>query len=533
MSSFGTTLTDVPASEHPPLSDQIWTLVQRTAAGMLLVALLPVFGLIALVVMRDGGPLLFKQERPGRGGQRFVIYKIRTMSVGSEKKTALGVTQSSSSITRFGRILRQTKIDELPQLWNVVKGDMAIVGPRPIPSALHEELARLIPRFDERYDVRPGLTNVSQVSVIDNGVGEDLIDDWTQRFEGERQYLASRSVRYDLVVIAMTVFFILRRLLVRSKRTTTSCDRTMVAGTPVANLDYDGVIARIGSWIEARRSASVAVCSVHSIIEGRWNDSHRAALDHADLCTADGMPVVWMQWLMGNRRASRVYGPTLTQMLLARAASEGWRVAFYGGRDDALARMLDVVRAEHPELQVTFAKAPPFRPLTPMEDAADMAQLNAAKPDLIFVGLGCPKQEQWMADHVGRVPGVMLGVGAAFDFIAGTVRQAPRPLQKLGLEWAFRLAMEPRRLMKRYCTTNPAYLLCMAQQVLGRFILRRSYQSADLQRREMGLNKANRSGPRRASAQHGQRVPQLAQRASLRHAFDSPSLDTNVMKEGA
>jgi lipopolysaccharide/colanic/teichoic acid biosynthesis glycosyltransferase len=161
------------------------------------------------------GPFLFSQQRPGRGGKPFRMLKVRTMRVGSEAPTALGTARSDSRITRVGRWLRDLKLDELPQLWNVVRGDMELVGPRPLPTALDQELRKHVPGFERRYDVHPGLTNVSQVAVLDNKLGDRLVDDWKLRFEGELHYIEHKSFAYDVVVLAMTALFVVRKLAAR------------------------------------------------------------------------------------------------------------------------------------------------------------------------------------------------------------------------------------------------------------------------------------------------------------------------------
>jgi lipopolysaccharide/colanic/teichoic acid biosynthesis glycosyltransferase len=197
-----------------------WQLTQRLVALVSLAALLPLFAILYVAVRATSrGPFLFRQQRPGRDGVLFTIYKIRTMTVGSETRTALGVSRSNPEITAVGRLLRELKLDELPQLWNVARGDMAFVGPRPLPAALAAHLGERIPRFRERLEVRPGLSLVSQVCLNDNEVGDRLVADWSRRAVGERHYLRHRSVAYDLLVIAMTALFVARRLRRRVART--------------------------------------------------------------------------------------------------------------------------------------------------------------------------------------------------------------------------------------------------------------------------------------------------------------------------
>jgi lipopolysaccharide/colanic/teichoic acid biosynthesis glycosyltransferase len=190
-----------------------WSFVQRALGLSACVTLFPVFAIIGLLVrLTSAGPILFVQERPGHRGCPFRLVKFRTMKVGTETVTALGTAQADPAITTVGRLLRASKLDELPQLWSVVRGEMELVGPRPIPFALHEELARHIPGFNRRYAVKPGLTNVSQVAVLDNRLGGQLVADWAVRFEGELHYIENKSFSYDLIVIAMTLGFVAKKI---------------------------------------------------------------------------------------------------------------------------------------------------------------------------------------------------------------------------------------------------------------------------------------------------------------------------------
>jgi lipopolysaccharide/colanic/teichoic acid biosynthesis glycosyltransferase len=189
-----------------------WATAQRVLGFVLCVALSPfAFLLFVAVRLTSSGPCLFAQKRPGYRGVPFTVYKIRTMSVGAEEATALGTSRADPAITRLGRWLRELKLDELPQLWNVARGDMEFVGPRPIPIPLSEELRTKIPYFDLRYSVKPGLTNVSQVAVLDNKLEAQLVEDWALRFEGELHYIKNKSFAYDLVVLLMTVGYVLKK----------------------------------------------------------------------------------------------------------------------------------------------------------------------------------------------------------------------------------------------------------------------------------------------------------------------------------
>jgi lipopolysaccharide/colanic/teichoic acid biosynthesis glycosyltransferase len=201
-----------------PVIYRLWVIAQRVGALILLVALLPLFAvLFVLVKLTSRGPFLFRQSRPGVGGNLFKVWKIRTMRLGSDRIVAngLGVTKNDPQVTRIGRILRDLKLDELPQLWNVVLGQMRFVGPRPIALVLHERLCEAIPGFESRLMVPPGLTNVGQVSIYENEVNDRMIADWRLRFESDVHYLRHRSVTYDIVLFCLTLLYLLKKCLFR------------------------------------------------------------------------------------------------------------------------------------------------------------------------------------------------------------------------------------------------------------------------------------------------------------------------------
>lgn len=252
---------------------------------------------------------------------------------------------------------------------------------------------------------------------------------------------------------------------------------TEVIGTPLSNVDYERASEQIIKWSKKRENRYVCVCNVHSTTSSHWDPTLRKALQNSDMNTADGMPLVWMQRLLGTPKASRVYGPTLMLKTLEKANKEKLRIAFYGGHPDRMPELLKMIRSNYPNVEIASVISPPFRPLTPEEDRQFTTQLKAARPNIIWVGIGCPKQENWMLDHSHRIPGVMIGVGAAFDFHAGAVEQAPAAIQKLGLEWAFRLSREPKRLFKRYLQTNPVFLFKAAQQLTKAYLFGIRYQS--------------------------------------------------------
>jgi N-acetylglucosaminyldiphosphoundecaprenol N-acetyl-beta-D-mannosaminyltransferase len=235
-----------------------------------------------------------------------------------------------------------------------------------------------------------------------------------------------------------------------------------VLGMRVDATSYQDAGDRIVRWAREGESRYVCVSSVHGAVESYDDPSFRAAVNGADLITPDGMPLVWLLRLLGIPDAGRVYGPDLTPEVCRRAAAEGVPVGFYGGAPAVLDALVSRLRARLPELRVAYQWSPPFRPLSPEEDDEVVRAINESGARVLFVGLGCPKQERWMAAHRGRVRAAMVGVGAAFDFVAGTKRRAPRLLQRAGLEWAFRLACEPRRLGRRYLYIVPRFLAAVA-----------------------------------------------------------------------
>lgn len=194
----------------------MWHAAERFLAAGMIAGLLPVIAPLAVIIRIDSpGPVLFRQVRRGLGGVEFHALKFRSMYVGAERHTRLGVAGSSSRITRVGRVIRATKLDEIPQLWNIVTGQMRFVGPRPLPKALDDALEREIPGFTLRYQVHPGLTSLAQICVSDNQVGEHLVADWSARFEVERRSMLHRGPIYDLVVIGMTAAYVARKAVMR------------------------------------------------------------------------------------------------------------------------------------------------------------------------------------------------------------------------------------------------------------------------------------------------------------------------------
>ena len=236
----------------------------------------------------------------------------------------------------------------------------------------------------------------------------------------------------------------------------------------VARSSYDEVVEKCVDWAKDGKSHTVTFAAVHMIMESHDKPDFRAKLNSLDMVNPDGMPVVWALRVLGHKTATRVYGPDATVCLLKAAQKSGIPVGFYGGSETTLARLVSEVEKNYPGIKIAYAVSPPFRKLTQAEDDAIVRQINESGARFVFVGLGCPKQEEWMVSHRDRIPAVLLAVGAAFDFLAGTKPQAPRWMMRNGLEWVFRLASEPRRLAGRYLKHNPRFIALVFRQWMNR-----------------------------------------------------------------
>ncbi len=244
--------------------------------------------------------------------------------------------------------------------------------------------------------------------------------------------------------------------------------RVNVLGVGISAINMGIALAQIDSWIARREQHYVCVTTVHGVMECQRDPSLRQAFNGSGLTTPDGMPLVWLSRLHGYRDVGRVYGPDLMLALSERSVERGYRHYLYGGADGVAELLAARLRARFPGIEIVGTYTPPFREMTPDEDAAAVRAINEARPDIVWVGISTPKQDRWMAGHVGRLDApVLIGVGAAFDFHAGLKKQAPRWMQQSGLEWLFRLVQEPRRLWRRYLIYNPLFVALVALQLLG------------------------------------------------------------------
>lgn len=247
--------------------------------------------------------------------------------------------------------------------------------------------------------------------------------------------------------------------------TTSTIRRVDVLGVHVSAVSMTQAVAEVIRWIDSRERHYVCVSGVHGVMESRRDPALRKIHNGSGLTTPDGMPLVWASHWAGARHVEQVCGRDLMSALCELAADRGWRFYFYGGGEGVPELLARRLTERFPGLTVAGHWSPPFRPLTDDEDRDAVQRINRVEPDIVWVGLSTPKQERWMADHVGRLDApVLIGVGAAFDMHAGLLPHAPAWMQRSGLEWLYRLRREPRRLWRRYLRNNPAFLMAIAKQ---------------------------------------------------------------------
>ena len=244
-------------------------------------------------------------------------------------------------------------------------------------------------------------------------------------------------------------------------------DRVNVLGVGISVLNLRTAVLAIEQAIQERRKGYICVTGVHGVMESQEDPSFKQMLNSAFLCTPDGMPMVWLGKIHGFKEMDRVYGPDLMLDVCQWSESSRCRHFFYGGAPGIAEQLAQRLRARFSRLNIVGCYTPPFRPLTGEEEAQLRGMVTAARPDIIWVGLSTPKQEKFMVEFLPKLETtLMIGVGAAFDFHAGRVKQAPRWMQRCGLEWFFRLCSEARRVWRRYLRNNPIFLFKIGTQLL-------------------------------------------------------------------
>jgi N-acetylglucosaminyldiphosphoundecaprenol N-acetyl-beta-D-mannosaminyltransferase len=244
-------------------------------------------------------------------------------------------------------------------------------------------------------------------------------------------------------------------------------ERANVLGVGIHAINMEQAVAAIDQAVRNRRKGYVCVTGVHGVMEAQSNSGFKEILNNSLLTTPDGMPTVWVGRLQGFRHMDRVYGPDLMLEVCRLSEKHGYTHFFYGGKDGVADKLAEVLRMRYPSLNVVGTSTPPFRTLNSAEEQALQEKVSKTRPDFLWVGLSTPKQERFMADHIGLLDcKVMLGVGAAFDVHTGAMRDAPRWMKRAGLQWCHRLWQEPGRLWKRYLINNPKFLFNVLLQLL-------------------------------------------------------------------
>ncbi|HKW27751.1 MAG TPA: WecB/TagA/CpsF family glycosyltransferase [Verrucomicrobiae bacterium] len=245
-------------------------------------------------------------------------------------------------------------------------------------------------------------------------------------------------------------------------------ERVNVLGVGVSVLNLQTALAAIADAVRQRRKGYICVTGVHGVMEAQHDEKFRAILNHAFLCTPDGMPMVWMGKIHGRSEMQRVYGPDLMLEVCAWSEQNQCRHFFFGGADGVADTLAEKLKARFPKMQIVGTFTPPFRPLNPAEQNELQGKIRVARPDILWVGLSTPKQEKFMAEFSPTLEATLtIGVGAAFDFHSGRTKQAPRWMQRSGLEWFYRLCTEPRRLARRYFRNNPLFVAKIVGQLCG------------------------------------------------------------------
>lgn len=241
----------------------------------------------------------------------------------------------------------------------------------------------------------------------------------------------------------------------------------LVLGAKISVTNLKDATSYVEDCIKGRRKTYICIAPVSTIVDAQENDEYRKIINNSGMTTPDGMPLVWLGRLKGERTIGRTYGPDFMLALCEKGQKRGYKHYLYGGEESTCDLLKSVLEKKFPDIDIIGQHTPPFRPLHAQEDGKVIDEINRQNPDILWVGLGSPKQDYWMYEHRDKLNApVMIGVGAAFDFIAGIKRQAPRWMQKCGLEWFFRLCCEPKRLWKRYLIGNTRFIYLLIKHAI-------------------------------------------------------------------
>ncbi len=419
--------------------------------------------LVGLLIMLDSkGGMFFIQQRVGKGGKVFGCIKFRTMVLNDEANH-VQAQLDDYRITRLGRLLRFTNLDEFPQFLNVFAGHMSIVGPRPHMIADCNRFSKVVSGYKFRNMVKPGITGLSQVKGL-RGPAEDFSTIF-RRFEYDAFYVRNAGFGLDLRIIRQTTgqvaYALLRKRMPIPGGLRIAEEKKLQLFTASYSVtNYINASETIIANAKERKSFGVSALAVHGLIETVKNKDFRAQVAKLDMIVPDGQPIRWaLNSFYKAGLEDRVTGPILTKYVLARASEAKLGVYLYGSTPETLAKFTAFININYPGVKISGIHPDRFREATPEEDLADIKKINDSGAHIVLVGRGCPRQEKWVSNHLGKINAAMMAVGAAFDFHAGNISQAPLWMQQAGLEWFYRLVQEPKKLWKRYLTTNPHFIL--------------------------------------------------------------------------
>lgn len=246
-------------------------------------------------------------------------------------------------------------------------------------------------------------------------------------------------------------------------------DKLSILGVMISRTNYEAVVEKVILCAKRKECLAVTALAVHGIMEGFIDESFRKGLNEIHIVTPDGQPVRWSLNLLGAKEVKeRVYGPALMIKICEKAANGKLSIFLYGSKIEVLEKLQTNLLSKYPHLIIAGKQADRFREASPEEEGIDIAAIKNSKADIVFVGRGCPRQEKWIVNKIGKLDCPMIAVGAAFDFHAGTLKQAPQFFQQWGLEWLFRLIQEPKRLWRRYLLYNPRFMFHLSLQLLGK-----------------------------------------------------------------
>lgn len=422
--------------------------------------LIPIAGL--MIVLDSKGGIFFIQRRVGKGGKIFNCIKFRTMVLNPEANSKRAELDDYR-ITKVGKFLRFTSLDELPQFLNVFVGQMSVVGPRPHMISDCNQFSKVVAGYKFRNMVKPGITGLSQVKGY-RGPAKDFPTIF-RRFEYDAFYVRNASFGLDFRIIRQTTgqvaYALLRKRMPAIPPSLVDVEdvKLQLFTANYAITDYRRASEKIIANARINKSFGVSALAVHGLIETVKDKSFRSMVNKIDMIVPDGQPIRWaLNSFYKAGLEDRVTGPILTKYVLARASEEKLSVYLYGSTPKTLEKFTAFININYPGVKIAGVHPDRFREATPEEDLADIKKINESGANIVLVGRGCPRQEKWVANHLGKINAVMMAVGAAFDFHAGNISQAPLWMQQAGLEWFYRLIQEPGKLWKRYLTTNPHFI---------------------------------------------------------------------------